>query len=331
MKAEFLHHYYQANGTPLRAKLIGNISRLNRLAALVPRLSNFFFAHPLLSGLAKRLLGIAPERTLPLLHRSTLRAWFARHAARLRPAQPQGTVWLFCDEFTDYNDTDIGIKTVELLSRLGYAVRLVEHEESGRAYLSKGLLREAQQKAQRNVERFKDIVSAERPLLGIEPSAILSFRDEYPRLVSPERREVARQLGQHALLVEEFLAREAEAGRIRPEQFHGEPRHILLHGHCHQKALASVDSSALVLSLPPQYQVEVIPSGCCGMAGSFGYEQEHYALSMQVGELVLFPAVRQAPADALIAAPGTSCRHQIADGTGRRALHPVEVLYDALA
>jgi FAD/FMN-containing dehydrogenase/Fe-S oxidoreductase len=330
MKAEFLHHYYQANGTPLRARLIGNISRLNRLAALVPGLSNFFFANPLLSGWAKRLLGIAPERSLPLLHRTTLRAWFARHAARLRPAQPQGAVWLFGDEFTDYNDTVIGIKAVELLSRLGYEVRLIEHEESGRAYLSKGLLREAQQKAQRNVARFKDIVTAETPLLGIEPSAILSFRDEYPRLVSAELREPARQLGQNALLIEEFLAREAEAGRIRPAQFHAEHRQILLHGHCHQKALASIDCSAFVLSLPPHYQVEVIPSGCCGMAGSFGYEKEHYALSMQVGELVLFPAVRQAPADALIAAPGTSCRHQIADGTGRRALHPVEVLWGAL-
>ena len=330
MKAEFLHHYYQANGIPLRAKLIGNISQLNRLAALMPRLSNFFFANPLLSGLAKRLLGIAPERSLPLLHQLTLRAWFTRHAARLRPAQPQGSIWLFCDEFTNYNDTSIGIKAIELLSRLGYEVLMAEHEESGRAYLSKGLLRQAKQKAQFNVKCFKDIATAESPLLGIEPSAILGFRDEYPRLVSPELREPARQLGGNALLIEEFLAREAEAGRIHSGQFTDEHQQILLHGHCHQKALASIDCSAFVLGLPQNYQVQVIPSGCCGMAGSFGYEKEHYAVSMQVGELVLFPALRQAPPDAVIAAPGTSCRHQIADGTGHRALHPVEILWKAL-
>ncbi|MCB0552547.1 MAG: FAD-binding protein [Phaeodactylibacter sp.] len=331
LKAEFLHQYYKAHGVPLRARVFGNISRLNGLAASFPRLSNFFFTNPMLSGLAKRVLGIAPKRSLPTLYHTTLRRWFAQNKAWLLPsAPPTGKVWFFCDEFTNYNDTAIGIKAISLLSRLGYEVGMISHEESGRAYLSKGMLPQAQRMAQRNVEQFKAIVSAERPLLGVEPSAILGFRDEFPRLVSPELREPARQLGANALMIEEFLAREIEAGRITAQPFTKAPRHILLHGHCHQKSLASIDCSAFVMGLPENYQVEVIPSGCCGMAGSFGYEAEHYELSMKVGELVLFPAVRQASQDTLIAAPGTSCRHQIKDGAGRQALHPVEVLWEAL-
>ncbi|MCB0593860.1 MAG: FAD-binding protein [Lewinellaceae bacterium] len=331
LKAEFLHQYYKSNGVPLRSRAFANFGRLNGLAALAPGLSNFFLSNAFFSGLMKRFLNVAPERALPLLHSTTLRRWFAKNQAKLLPATgPVGAVWFFCDEFTNYNDTTIGIKAIELLSRLGYEVRMIDHEESGRAHFSKGMLTEAQRMAQRNVELFKDIVSADTPLLGVEPSAILGFRDEYPRLVRPEHRETARVLGQNALMVEEFLAREIEAGRIRAEQFTTEPRHILLHGHCHQKSLASVGVSAFALSLPENYTVEVIPSGCCGMAGSFGYEAEHYEVSMKVGEEVLFPAVRKASPEAVIAAPGTSCRHQIRDGAGREALHPVEVLWGAL-
>lgn len=331
LKAEFLHHYYKVHGIPLRARVFGNISRLNSLGARFPRLSNFFFTNPLLSGLAKRVLGIAPRRSLPTLHPITLRRWYARNKAWLLPsATPIGKVWFFCDEFTNYNDTETGIRAISLLSRLGYEVQMPGHEESGRAFLSKGMLPQARQLAQQNVARFKELVSPEMPLVGVEPSAILSFRDEYPRLVSPELREPARELGKSALMIEEFLAREIEAGRITAGSFTKEPRHVLLHGHCHQKALAGADCSAFVLSLPENYQVELIPAGCCGMAGSFGYEAEHYELSMQVGALTLFPALRQAPQHAIIAAPGTSCRHQIKDGTGRKALHPVEVLWEAL-
>ncbi|MCB0574374.1 MAG: FAD-binding oxidoreductase, partial [Saprospiraceae bacterium] len=166
---------------------------------------------------------------------------------------------------------------------------------------------------------------------GIEPSAILGFRDEYPRLVRPPLREAAGALAQHALMIEEFLAQEIKKGNIGAEFFTKEPQKILLHGHCHQKALAGADASAWVLSLPEQYEVEMIPSGCCGMAGSFGYEKEHYEVSMNVGELVLFPALRQAAPETIVAAPGTSCRHQILDGTGREAMHPVQVLFEALA
>jgi FAD/FMN-containing dehydrogenase/Fe-S oxidoreductase len=331
LKAEFLYQYQQVHGVPFRSRAFANIGKLNGLASLAPGLSNFFLGNPLTGGLAKAVLGIAPSRKLPALQPVSLRKYYRKHRKRLQqPAKQSGKLYLFCDEFTNYNDADIGIKALELLHRLGYAIELKKHGESGRAHISKGLLKEARQLAHYNVHAFQDLVTAETPLVGIEPSAILGFRDEYPQLVIPELRPAATKLGQHALTIDEFLAREIQAGRITAEAFTSEPKHVYLHGHCHQKALSSLEPSIALLSLPENYHVSVIPSGCCGMAGSFGYEKEHYDLSMQVGELVLFPAVRAAGADALIAAPGTSCRHQIADGTGRQAQHPVAVLYEAL-
>ncbi|HRW62856.1 MAG TPA: FAD-binding oxidoreductase, partial [Bacteroidales bacterium] len=173
-------------------------------------------------------------------------------------------------------------------------------------------------------------ISQESPLVGIEPSAILTFRDEYPDLVGAELKSISIELGKNALMIDEFLKREIEAGKIRKEQFTDKIQKIKLHGHCQQKAVASTDPTKFLLSFPKNHSVEEIPSGCCGMAGSFGYEKEHYDVSMKIGELVLFPAVREAGADVLIAAPGTSCRHQIKDGTGKQALHPIEILYGAL-
>jgi Fe-S oxidoreductase len=239
-------------------------------------------------------------------------------------------VHLFCDEFTDTLDAPIGIQAVELLEALGYRVVIPRHVDSGRAQFSKGLVREARTLAAENVRLLADVVTDESPLVGIEPSAILSFRDEYPDLVPEPQADAARRLAARTFTVEEFLAREAAAGRISAEAFDERPRRIKLHGHCHQKALGSLEPSVRALSLPHGHVVETIPSGCCGMAGSFGYEREHFEVSMQIGELVLFPAVRAAATDTLIAAAGTSCRHQIKDGTGRIALHPVEVLHAAL-
>lgn len=331
MKAEFLHHYYQAKGVPLRARVFGHIGSINALAAAVPGINNFFLKNPLTSGLLKRALHIAPQRSMPLLQKTTLRKWWNQTGRHLQPSgNEKGRVYLFCDEFTNYNDTHVGIQAVELLTRLGYRVEMPQHPDSGRAHFSKGLLIPARRLARENVRIFRDLIGPETPLIGIEPSAILGFRDEYPKLVAPVDREAARELGQHALLIDEFLASEMQKGRIHAEAFTEAPARVLLHGHCHQKALSGVEASAWALSLPKNYTVEVIPSGCCGMAGSFGYEAEHYEVSMQVGELVLFPAVRKAGEEVIIAAPGTSCRHQIADGTGRKALHPVEVLRAAL-
>jgi len=237
---------------------------------------------------------------------------------------------LFVDEFTNYNDVGIGEKTIKLLTKLGYEVIVVDHDESGRAAISKGLLGKARDLAEKNVEILSEHVSEDVPLLGIEPSAILSFRDEYPDLVRKEFKERASFLSENTFLIDEFIARELENDRIDTSLFSKKEKVIKLHGHCHQKALSSLVPTKKMLSIPQNYSVQLIPSGCCGMAGSFGYEKEHYELSMQIGELVLFPAVRDADSDIVIAAPGTSCRHQIKDGTRRDSFHPVEILYDSL-
>ena len=331
MKAAFLYQYYQTKRRPLRDYFIANIGKLNRHAIRWPSFSNFLLTNTLISSWMKRWFGIAAARTLPRLHTTSLRKWFEIHQLAEAPKKNiKRTLYFFCDEFTNYNDTVIGIKAIRLLWRLGYEVHMPEHADSGRAHISKGFLKRAQQYARRNVALFKDLVAADTPLIGLEPSAILSFRDEYPRLVAESERTTTKELAQHCLLIEEFIMQEIGAGRITANAFTNERKHILLHGHCHQKALASVEPSAHILALPESYEVEVIPSGCCGMAGSFGYEQEHYEVSMQIGALVLFPAIRAAKGATIIAAPGTSCRHQITDGCDRQVQHPIEILHDAL-
>ena len=329
LKAEWAQHYYDTHGVPFRSRLIANFSRAMAVASFAPWLHNWFVTNPVTSGLMKRVVGFAPGRSMPVLPKTTLRRWHARHANQGGPFA-NGRVYLFCDEFTNYHDLAIGVKTVVLLNRLGYEVVIPEHVDSGRAQFSKGLVREAQKLAIRNVELLKDVVNERTPLIGIEPSALLGFRDEYPDLVPDALIEPARKLAKHALLFEEFVAREADAGRIRRESFTTTARAIKLHGHCHQKSLSSLTPAVKALELPANYKVSIIPSGCCGMAGSFGYEKEHFAVSQQVGELVLFPAVRAMPADTLLAASGTSCRHQVKDGTGRHGQHPAEILHDAL-
>ncbi len=329
LKAEWLQHKHDAHGVPLRTRLVGNFSRASRLGMLAPWFHNWFVTNPVTAGLFKRAVGFASKRSLPLLPATTLRRWHMDNANRPGPF-PHGRVLLFCDEFTNYHDAPAGIKAVQLLNRLGYEVIIPPHVDSGRAHFSKGLLHEARALAIRNVELLKDVVTTDTPLIGIEPSAILGFRDEYPDLVPDHLVAAAQALAPHTLLFEEFIAREAERGRICTERFTSAPRTIKLHGHCQQKSLASIEPTIRALSLPANYRVAVIPSGCCGMAGSFGYEAEHYDLSMQIGELVLLPAVRNAAPDTLIVAPGTSCRHQIRDGTGRTAFHPAEILHDAL-
>lgn len=331
IKAEFQHQYHKANGIPLRSRLFAENATLNGMAAKVSGLSNWFYTNSLTSGIMKKMLGVHPKRSIPQVAKLTLRSWYKKEYPKLvLPAIQKGRVNLFADEYTDLLDASIGIKAVELLVKLGYEVKLVDHVESGRSHISKGLLDRAKDLAAQNVEIFSPLVSEVAPLIGVEPSAILTFRDEYPRMVDPIHRGPAKKLAKNALMVEEFLKREIDAGRITAADFHQEPKTILLHGHCHQKALSSVADAAWLLSLPANYTVEVIPSGCCGMAGSFGYEAEHYEVSMKIGELVLFPKVRKAASDTLIAAAGTSCRHQIHDGTQREALHPVEILWAAL-
>ncbi|MFU8842270.1 MAG: FAD-binding and (Fe-S)-binding domain-containing protein [Bacteroidales bacterium] len=332
LKAEFLQHWYDANGVPLRARAIANISRLNKIAMMLPGLSNALLSGRITGPLVKKFLGIAPKRSIPVLFKTTLRDWINTFGQKFqpKPENTKGRVYLFIDEFSNFNDTETGIKTFKLFTKLGYRVEVPDHVESGRSYISKGFLRKAKKLAEKNITLLKDLISEDTPLIGIEPSGILTFRDEYPDLTRGALQDEARKLGKNALLIEEFIVREMEAGRITADAFTTKESKIRLHGHCQQKAIASTIPTKQMLSFPLNYSVEEIPSGCCGMAGSFGYEVEHYDLSMKVGELVLFPEVRRTPDDTMIVAPGTSCRHQIKDGTGRRALHPVEVMFGAL-
>jgi Fe-S oxidoreductase len=339
LKAEFLQQYYDANGVPFRSKLIANFTNSAKLAALVPGVYNFVMKNKNTSNIIKKLSGFAKERSMPTVYKTTLRDWYKRHqrqTSNLRRENKSSlsghanTVYLFCDEFTNYNDTEIGIKAILLLEKLGYEVIIPEHEESSRTWLSKGLVRDAKKIINKNIVLLKDLITADKPLIGVEPSAILTFRDEYIDLADDNLFDAAKELSKNVFTIDEFIAREIDRANITAHQFNTEKRNIKLHGHCQQKALSSVASTVKILSLPENYIVQTIPSGCCGMAGSFGYEKEHYDLSMKIGELVLFPAVRQQSDETIIAAPGTSCRHQIKDGTGRIAKHPVEVLYEAL-
>ncbi|MBS1577123.1 MAG: 4Fe-4S dicluster domain-containing protein, partial [Bacteroidetes bacterium] len=329
LKAEFLQHYYDANGVPLRSKLIANFSKSAKLGAIAPGLYNFAMTNSLVSKAIKSFAGFAPKRSMPALHKTTLISWFKKREQRSKLKNDKA-VYLFCDEFTNYNDAEIGIKAILLLERLGYEVIIPRHEESGRSWLSKGLIRKGKEIANKNIRLLAPLVNDKTPLIGIEPSAILTFRDEYIDLADDDNFEKAKQLSANVFLIDEFIAREMEKGNITKELFTKEKKEIKLHGHCQQKALSSVAPTVRILSLPENYLVQTIPSGCCGMAGSFGYEKEHYDLSMQIGEMVLFPTIRKQTKDTIIAAPGTSCRHQVKDGTGRKALHPVEILYDAL-
>ncbi|PLX18295.1 MAG: FAD-binding oxidoreductase, partial [Salinivirgaceae bacterium] len=304
-------------------------NKINALGSITPGITNFFMQNKATSGLIKKVLGFAPNRSMPKLQKRTLTKEVKRYAQKLNEGTI-GSVYLFVDEFSNFNDTAVGVKTLMLLNKLGYKVKTVKHDERGRTFLSKGLLRTAKKLAIKNIQKFAPIISEETPLVGIEPSTILSFRDEYPDLAGNELKETAEKLAKNALMFDEWFMREVEKGNIDKDVFTKEAASIKLHGHCQQKAVASTKQTIAMLNLPENYNVEEIPSGCCGMAGSFGYEKEHYELSIKVGELVLFPAVRKAPKETIIAAPGTSCRHQIKDGTDRDAKHPIEIMYDAL-
>lgn len=330
LKSEFLQHWYDKHGIPLRTRLIANISAINKLGSVVPALFNFFIKNRVTAGLIKKITGIASGRSIPLLNRTTLKKWIDKNLESINPGNPAGSVCLFVDEFTNFNEVETGIAVIRLLTSLGYKIVTADHRASARTYISKGMLRRARKIVRDNLMIFSGTICDELPLVGIEPSAILGFRDEYPELAGNDLAEAARKISKNAFTIEEFVSREFASGRIKRESFADIPSEIIVHAHCQQKAVASSESTISMLSIPVNYKVTEIPSGCCGMAGSFGYEKEHYELSNRIGELVLFPEIRKANPDVIIAAPGTSCRHHIKDGTGRVALHPVVVLYNAL-
>jgi FAD/FMN-containing dehydrogenase/Fe-S oxidoreductase len=326
MKAEVLQQRYDLEGIPLRTRMIGHYADLLKLAAPISALWNLIYREKASGGWIKKLIGFSSERSMPHISSWKDRRLFAR------PRHPDGPkcVFIYADEFTRTLDASIGVKAIQLIEKLGYDPVVLSHPESGRSALSKGMLKRAKGIAEKNVEFFSKLVTEHEPLVGIEPSGILGFRDEFPDLVDPSLKAKADKLAPNCLTIEEFLWREIQAGRLSEDAFSDREVHMQVHGHCHAKALVGMEPIMGVLNFPRQFTAEAIPSGCCGMAGSFGYEREHYEVSQKVGELVLFPAVRKARRETVIVAPGTSCRHQIKDGTGRQALHPVEVLLEAL-
>lgn len=326
MKAEFLQQYYNKNGVPFRANLIANFSKQMKLVSIAPWAFNWFYGVEFFRKTANRLVGFHPDRTMPKLADQTLLSWYKKH----KSASSNKRVYLFCDEFTNYNDAEIGKKAILLLEALGYEVMIPTHVESGRTYLSKGLVHKAAVLINENIQLLSEVVTAQTPLIGIEPSAILTYRDESVDLATETNKQKATALAASCFTFEEFIANETKAGLIDPHLFTTGTKTLLIHGHCYQKSLSSQSFTQACMDIPVNYKSKLIPSGCCGMAGGFGYEDEHYAISQQVGELVLFPAVRAKAVDEIVVAAGTSCRHQIKDGTHVKALHPVEVLYDAL-
>lgn len=325
LKAEFLYQYQKANGFSLRNKIFAFNSKLNNLGSIMPKLTNYIVNLPFV----KNKMGIASKRQVPLLAPKTFRKWHEKNVNSIQNGSfPNGKIYLFCDEFTNFYDVSVGIDAFELLTKLGYEVLIIDHEESGRSFISKGFLEQAKAIATINVDIFSSIITDDCPLVGIEPSAILTFRDEYLRLA--DDKESAQSISKNAFTIEEFFKREITLGRITSDQFSDVKKEIKIHGHCHQKSLSSVEATFSMLNLPKNNSVTIYNSGCCGMAGSFGYEKEHYDISMQMGEDTLFPKIRATEQTVTIAAAGTSCRHQIFDGTNREALHPVTILKSCL-
>jgi Fe-S oxidoreductase len=323
MKYEFLHHYYRANGLPLRNRLFGGIARLNALGARAPGLANRLAGLPLSRWLLEKVAGIDRRRPLPAFAPRTFEDWFRRRTPP--PSAPRGEVVLFHDTFVNYNAPGIGEAAVELLETGGYRVVLVDRKCCGRPMISKGMLAEAREHARYNVARLYPYAARGVAIVGLEPSCLLTLRDEWVDLL---RTEEARTVARESALLEQFLLRERERGLTLP--FDGRRRPALLHGHCHQKALVGTAPTVAALAWAG-YEVSEVDSGCCGMAGSFGFEREHYDISVALGNRRLAPAVKAAGAETEVIAPGISCRQQIEHLAGRRARHPAEALRQALA
>jgi len=325
LKAEFAYQYQETNGYPLRNRVFAYNTQLSRLQSQVAPVSNLLTQKGWGSRLLKSLLGIAPQRSLPGVQRVDFDS--VLKSVKQTSTTSGRSVVLYIDEFTRYLDTELGVHAIELLEGLGYDLMLFK-AESGRSFISKGFLKQARDLARKNQSALLEFAAKGIPVVGLEPSAVLTFRDEYKRLGLPSAQADA--IAGNTFLLEEFLASEIAGGRIHADQFTKEARTVKIHVHCHQKALGEQKSTFDVLNLPENYSATLIPSGCCGMAGSFGYEKEHYEVSMKIGGLKLFPTVLKTDPEVIIAANGTSCRHQILDGTGRRALHPVSILREAL-
>ena len=334
LRSEILQQKYDRHGTPFRSWMVARMAKMEEFGAMVRPFYNFFATFKPSAWVIKKIVRFSTDRQIPKLSRYSMRKLVELENKKYKEDPSKRKVYLFADEFTNLQEAELGLTFAKLLLKLGYTVEIPKHVESGRAAFSKGCLKLAKKYAVKNVQFLAEVISDDTPLVGIEPSCILSFRDEYPDIVPAEMRDTAKNLAKNCLLFDEFIMREVQAGRISTDSFNELSAEIYLHGHCHQKSLIGVGKCAEMLRLISGVKVNVIPSGCCGMAGSFGYEKEHYETSKAIGEMVLFPTVRKATADkeknVIVAAPGTSCRQQILDGTGVKALHPIEVLFNCL-
>ncbi|MBP9502288.1 MAG: FAD-binding protein [Candidatus Promineofilum sp.] len=327
LKTEFLARYYESHGVPLRARFFAHSATLNRLGSGL-------MAAPVNALLRSRLgrwaggrMGLAPERVLPPMARIPFETWWRRRGGGLSRTEGARRVVLFIDPFTNYNHPEVGMAAVEFLEAIGVCVVAAPSIDDGRPAISKGLVDMARKTAERTVRALLPAAEAGLPLVGLEPSSLLTLRDEYFHLLPGDTR--VEVIADKAITFEEYVAGLADESDLTPH-FTTQSRHVLLHGHCHQKALVGTGPAHRILSLPVNYTVEEVDSGCCGMAGAFGYEAEHYDISMRMGERRLLPAVRAAASETIIVTAGMSCRHQIAHGSGRAVLHPAQALQLAL-
>jgi FAD/FMN-containing dehydrogenase/Fe-S oxidoreductase len=325
IKYEFLAQYQAVHGVSLRSWFFGNIHALSRLTHRFAPLVNPLLRLSPVRALNEKILGIAHQRVLPPFAAQSFRDWHQSHVSRVTPHASRSVV-LFTDTFTNFNHPEIGSAAVRVLEAAGYQVLLADHGCCGRPMISKGLLDQARATAAHNVKVLFDFVERGFPIVGLEPSCLLTLRDEYLDLLPDDPR--AQQVAEQAMLIEEFLAGLAERGELNLP-LKSEPRSVLVHGHCYQKALTGTEALLQMLRLPG-WNVQEVNSGCCGMAGSFGYEAEHYSISQAIGDERLFPAVRAAGSEVSVAASGMSCRHQIEHGAGRRPRHPIELLAEAI-
>ncbi len=325
LKFEFLAHYNALHGTPIRASVFGNFATLSRIGCATAPLSNWILQSSPFRKIVQAALRIHPNRRLPYFARQSFRQWL--HKQHRKEAIANGPrVVLFNDTYINYNEPDIGRATLKLLEDTGAHVSVPDVVCCGRPMVSKGLLDKARENARKNVSILMPYIEAGAFIVGCEPSCLLTLRDEYPDLVGTKE---ARDLAERSLLLEEYLVKQLEDKTWRPA-FTDARRTVLLHGHCHQKSLVGTAPLLRLLRLPSNFIVNEIDSGCCGMAGAFGYEKEHYEISMQIGEMSLFPAIRAAAPDTSIVASGISCRQQIQHGTSRKARHFSEILAEAI-
>ena len=327
LKAEFEFQYNKSNTPSLRTKIFAFNNEINSIVQPISSIYNFFITNSWSSKLFKKIFNVAKERSIPKVSSITLENYIKNNNNKCFDNSLSREVYLFIDEFSNYLDSSVGIDTLHLLNKLGYKVKTLNNKSSGRAFISKGFLNQAKAVVNFNVTLFKNHIKISSPLIGIEPSAILSFKDEYLRLAKDK--DGAKSIAKFTYTVEEFIAKEFKEGYIKSTSFTMKPKRIKIHGHCHHKAIGNINALKTILEIPEGFKADILPSGCCGMAGSFGYEKEHYGVSMKMGAS-LFSYVNKYKKETVIVANGTSCRHQISDGTNVKSYHPITILRQAL-